>query len=89
MILVRAESAARILDWPWRSPFGLVEIGGLGYVREDDRVISANLRDTIHLNGEQHRDAILLQLTCQCDGLRAAPAMTVNDDAAILFLVGG
>ena len=67
----------------------LVEIRGLGYVRRDDRIILVNLRDTIHLNGEQHRDAILLQFTCQGDGFRAAPAMPVNDDAAILFLVGG
>ena len=67
----------------------LVEIGGLGYVRGDDRIILVNPRDTIHLNGEQHRNAILFQFTCQGDGFRAAPAMPVNDDAAILFLVGG
>ena len=67
----------------------LVEIGGLGYIRRDDRIILVNLGDAIHLNGEQHWDAILLQFTRQSDGFRAAPAMPVNDDASILFLVGG
>jgi hypothetical protein len=44
---------------PVEKSIRLVEIGGLGYVRGDDPIILANLGDTIYLNGEQHRDAIL------------------------------
>jgi hypothetical protein len=66
----------------------LVEIGGLGHIRRDDRIILVDLSDAIHLNGEKHRDAILFQSTCQSDGLRATPTVPVKNDASILFLVG-
>ena len=66
----------------------LIEIGRLGYVPGNERIIMVNLRDTIHLNGEEHGNAILLQFTCQGDGFRAAPAMPINDDVSILFLAG-
>ena len=37
----------------------------------DDCIILVKLRDAIHLNGKQYRDAILLQFTRQGDGFRA------------------
>src|ERR1700722_19981248 len=66
----------------------LIKIGGLDYVRRDELVILVNLRDAVHLNGEKYRDPVFFQPTSQVDGLRAAPAMAIDDNVGILFLVG-
>src|ERR1700732_2293204 len=63
-------------------PVRLIEIGSSGYVRGDDSIIVAN-RNAIHLHGEQHRDAVVLQVTCQVDRFRTAPAVSVNDDVGM------
>ena len=66
----------------------LIEIDGLNYIPRDDGIILMDLSDTIHLNGEEHGDAISFQFARQGNGFRAAPAMTVNDNVGVLFLVG-
>src|ERR1700694_2918799 len=67
----------------------LVEIGGLGYIRWDNFVVLPHLGDAIHLNRQQHLDAVFFQLTRQSDGFRSAPAMPVKNDSRILFFFGG
>jgi len=55
---------------------GLEGIGGLGYVDGDEPIIVVNLGNAIHLNGEEHRDAIVFQFACNGDGFRCAPAVS-------------
>ena len=68
---------------------GLVEISGPGHVRGDDCIIFAKHRNAIHLNRQEHGDAIFFEAPCHGEGRGAAPAVSVNDDAGILFLVRG
>ena len=37
---------------------GLIEIGGLRYVRRNDAVSLTELRDAVDLDGQKHRDAV-------------------------------
>jgi hypothetical protein len=41
--------------------------------------------DAIHLDGEQHGNASLVQTPRQVNCLRGAPAMTVENDASVLL----
>jgi len=64
----------------------LIKVGGLRHVGGDSCVIAAAPGDTIHLQGEEHGDAIFFERTRQIDRFRGAPAMPVNDDSGILLL---
>lgn len=66
----------------------LVEIYGLCDIRRNNYIVLADFRNTIHLNGEQHRDAIQSQTAGQGDRLRGAPAMSIKNNSGIsLFSV--
>ena len=67
----------------------LIEIYRLRYVCGNDLIILARLGDAIHLNCEQHRNAIPLKFSRQRNGLGSTPAMSVKDDAGILLFFGG
>ena len=84
-IRVRRGSIARILLRPVQQPFRLVEIDGLGDVGGNAPVILSRLLDTIHLNGEQHRNSFLLQLARCGDGFRSAPAMPIKNNTCFAF----
>ena len=55
----------------------LIEICRLGYVGGNDPIVLAALGNTVHLNGEQHRNAFSSQFSRQRNGRRSAPAMSV------------
>src|SRR5208282_2435085 len=55
----------------------LIEICGLGYVGGNDLIVLAAFGDTVHLNGEQHGNALSFQLSRQRDGFRSTPAVSV------------
>jgi hypothetical protein len=80
MMRVRAGSAVRIL-WPWTSPWDWQKLAASATLAG-----ISGLGDTIHLNGEKHRDALFFQGRRQNKGLRAAPAMPANNDPIIFFL---
>jgi hypothetical protein len=61
----------------------LIEIDGLGDVGGDNRVVLANLGNTIHLNGQEDGDAVFFQLLRQRHGFRGAPAHPIDNDAGI------
>ena len=48
---------------------GLVEVDGLAHVGRDATVVLAVLAHAIHLNGQQHRDAVPVELLGQVHGL--------------------
>ena len=64
----------------------LIEIDRLGHVGRNDRVVLANLRNAIHLDGKEHGDTVFFQFLRQHDGFRAAPAHPVNDNAGAVLL---
>ena len=66
----------------------LVKIGGLFDVGGDERIVFADFGDAVDLNGEEHRDAVGLQLAGESDRFGAAPAVAVDDDAGALFFFG-
>ncbi len=74
---------------PVHDSVGLVEIDRLSHVGGNHGVILADLGHAIHLDGEQHGNAIPLQLARQGYGFRRAPAMAKDDDAGILLFFGG
>ena len=63
---------------------GLIKIDRMGDVRGDGDISLAQFGNTVHLDGEQHRDMLPLQRAGQKDGLRSAPAMSKDDDSRLL-----
>ena len=58
-----------------KDPVGLVEIDGLGDVRGNHFVVFAALGDAIHLDRQEHGDAVALQRARERDAFRTAPAV--------------
>ena len=67
----------------------LVEINGFGDVSGDQSVILMAFLDAIDLNCKEHWDAAFLQLSRERDGLRRAPAVTIENDARVAFFAVG
>ncbi len=66
----------------------LIEICGLGYVGGNELIILAGLRDAIHLNREQYRNAFFFERSRQRNGLGSAPAVSIQDDAGVPLFFG-
>jgi len=66
----------------------LIKIDGLGDVGRDHRVIFADFGDAIDLDSEDHRYAVLFELTGEFDGFRGAPTVSKNNDAGVLLFLG-
>src|ERR1700738_1605387 len=54
----------------------LIKIYGLRDIAGNDTIVLAALGDTVHLDGQQHRNAIGLEVTRQCNHGIGAPAMS-------------
>src|SRR5580692_6545002 len=86
---VRAGGISRAdLGFAVQKTIQLIEICSLGYIGGNDRIILAGLTDTVHLNGEQYRNAFSFQFSRQCNYFRSSPAMSVEDDAGVLLFLG-
>ena len=66
----------------------LIKIGGLLDIGGDERIVFADLGDAVYLNGEEHGNAVSLELAGESDRFGAAPAVSVDDDAGALFFFG-
>ena len=62
---------------------GLIKIDRMGDVRGDADISLARFGNTIHLDGEQHRDMLPLQRVRQQHGLRSTPAVSKDDDSRL------
>ena len=86
------ELGARRIGGPNLAPamkesIGLVEIDGVSNIDGDYRIVLPRLCNTVHLDRQQNRDPVRLQLPRQGDRFRPAPAMSINDDAGILLFL--
>ena len=63
----------------------LVEIYRLPYIGGNKVIVLPDLGDAVDLNGEENRDAILLEFPRQRDCLRSTPAVSEDDNAGVLF----
>lgn len=83
----RARGIGGANDVAVKKSMGLIEIGGLENVGGDNRAVDAEFGDAIHLNGKKHRDAAPLESAGQNQGLRGTPAMPVDNNSGLLFLI--
>ena len=72
-----------------KQAIGLIKIYRMGHIRGDGDISLARFGNTVHLDGEQHRDMLPLQRAGQKDSLRSAPAMSKDDDSRFLSLERG
>ena len=63
----------------------LIEVDRIFYVIGNCRILLSGFTNTVYLNREQHRYTHPCQLPSQPDGLRRSPAVSIDNDARLLF----
>ena len=67
---------------------GLIKIDRAGHVRRNRGSTPSRLSNSIDLDGKQYRKIVFSQFRGECDCLRGAPTVAVNDNSRLVFFGG-